>query len=43
MMENISAIANINHMGGQSDLLTLLTKSIDTTSNNYQPLCWWPL
>ena len=35
MMENISAIANINHMGGQSHLLTLVTKSIDTTSISY--------
>ena len=35
MMENISSMANINHMGGQSHLLTLVTKSIDTTSISY--------
>ena len=39
MMENITAMANINHMGGQSHLLTLITKSIDTTFVSYQPLC----
>ena len=39
MIENISAIAIINHMGGQSHLLTIITKSIDTTSISYQPLC----
>ena len=37
MMENISAMANINHMGGQSHLLPLITKSIDTTFISYQP------
>ena len=41
MMENISAMANINHMRGQSHLLTVIRKSIDTepTSISYQPLC----
>ena len=34
--DNISAMANMNHMGGQSHLLTLITKVIDTASINYQ-------
>ena len=38
-MEIISAIANINHMGSQSHWLTLIIKSIDTTSISYQSLC----
>ena len=39
MMNNISAVANIIHMGGRSRFLTIITKSIDTTSISYQPLC----
>ena len=43
MIENISAMANINHMGGQSHYHVyyhyVITKSIDTTSISYQPLC----
>ena len=34
--DNFCAMANINHMGGQSTLLTLITKAIDTTSISYQ-------
>ena len=37
--DNISAMADINHMGGQSHSLTIITKAIDTTSISYQPLC----
>ena len=36
--DNISAMANINHMGGQSHLLKIITKAIGTTSISYQPL-----
>ena len=36
-------MANINHMGGQSPLLTLVTKAIDTTSISYQPLSVSPV
>ena len=30
--DNISAMANINHMGGQRHLSTLITKALDITS-----------
>ena len=37
--DNTSAMANIFHMGGQSHLLALIKKAIDTTSISYhQPL-----
>ena len=36
--DNISAMANRNHMGGQSLLLSLITKTIDTTSIIYHSL-----
>ena len=40
---NISTMANINHKGGQSLLLTLFTKAIDTTSISYQPVSVSPV
>ena len=41
--DNISTMANINHKGGQSLLLTLFTKAIDTTSISYQPVSVFPV